>query len=609
MSVYYVGIGGNDGNSGLTWALRKLTLNGAEDVPVAAGDVVYVGPGAYRELLTVDVSGGNTYSVGTVSVTNGSDQVTGAGTTFVGNVAADYLFHVRYYDNGADGVANGTATFTAAGGNFQAAMIGCPIQINARGAYTIAAVAAANSLTLADPHALGWPAAGGGLTYSIMSGEGHYEIESVDDNTTLTLKQNWQGKTLTGLSYLTFNPITYIADVTGENTDDVGGIVRITASDNDQTGARANAITATSKNYRVFRGFHVDMGTTVNIILSDCTHFVLSDLVCDYSDMGIQVSGQNALACTVRRIMAYGYTRAFYISANPVIDDVGHVFENCLSDVGVLLQCFGIARVGGLTARNLTILGSRAGGGGWRVANALTTGQTTYITNSVLYKNSVALYAVNSGEVTENYNTFFLNGTDRTNVNVGASSLTHPPLMNQPILYAGEDYRSGYRFPPPLTGDLSEWSQIAAVTGVDERDVDLYGVPRPATASKCSWGSTQFADMELESGTVQAGSYARALNDAGTVLVRRVPCTNVQTTVTLYMRYEANYAGSLPRMVIKQPGASDRSTVMVAAANTWEQLSDTFTPNASPGYFEVWAESRNTDGANDKVFYDTFAIS
>lgn len=57
MPTYYVGSGGNDGNSGATWALRKLTLNGAENIPVAAGDTVYVGAGTYRELLTVDVSG------------------------------------------------------------------------------------------------------------------------------------------------------------------------------------------------------------------------------------------------------------------------------------------------------------------------------------------------------------------------------------------------------------------------------------------------------------------------------------------------------------------------------------------------------------------------
>ena len=58
MTTRYVGKGGDDANSGLTWALRKLTLNGAEDTPVVAGDTVYVGAGTYRELLTYDVSGG-----------------------------------------------------------------------------------------------------------------------------------------------------------------------------------------------------------------------------------------------------------------------------------------------------------------------------------------------------------------------------------------------------------------------------------------------------------------------------------------------------------------------------------------------------------------------
>lgn len=57
MTTRYVGVGGNDGNDGLSWANRKLTLNGVENTPVEAGDTVYVGPGIYRELLTVDVSG------------------------------------------------------------------------------------------------------------------------------------------------------------------------------------------------------------------------------------------------------------------------------------------------------------------------------------------------------------------------------------------------------------------------------------------------------------------------------------------------------------------------------------------------------------------------
>ena len=69
--------------------------------------------------------------------------------------------------SGTDGVANGTATFTSVAGAFAASMIGDDIDITTRGLYVVGAVAAANSLTLIDPNALGWPAAGGGLTYAI----------------------------------------------------------------------------------------------------------------------------------------------------------------------------------------------------------------------------------------------------------------------------------------------------------------------------------------------------------------------------------------------------------------------------------------------------------
>lgn len=63
MTVRYVdGTSGNDAYDGLAAVYDgvhgpKKTLNGAEDTPVAAGDLVHVRAGVYRELLTVDVSG------------------------------------------------------------------------------------------------------------------------------------------------------------------------------------------------------------------------------------------------------------------------------------------------------------------------------------------------------------------------------------------------------------------------------------------------------------------------------------------------------------------------------------------------------------------------
>jgi hypothetical protein len=63
MTTYYVGTGGDNGNNGTSWATRKLTLNGVEDIPVAGDDIVYVGAGTYRELLTCDVSGTSGHTI------------------------------------------------------------------------------------------------------------------------------------------------------------------------------------------------------------------------------------------------------------------------------------------------------------------------------------------------------------------------------------------------------------------------------------------------------------------------------------------------------------------------------------------------------------------
>jgi len=89
--------------------------------------------------------------------------------------------------DGVDGVANGTATFTSAAGAFAATMIGDDIEIVTRGVYMVGAVAAANSLTLIDPNALGWPAAGVGLTYAIY-----------DESTASTLPADDESLIVTG---------------------------------------------------------------------------------------------------------------------------------------------------------------------------------------------------------------------------------------------------------------------------------------------------------------------------------------------------------------------------------------------------------------------------
>lgn len=105
MTTRYVGKGGSDSNNGLSWATRKLTLNGVEDTPVEAGDTVYVGAGTYRESLTVDVSGSSgspiTYigdydgshtdgTGGVVRVTGSDDDIATARNTCISADAKDF---------------------------------------------------------------------------------------------------------------------------------------------------------------------------------------------------------------------------------------------------------------------------------------------------------------------------------------------------------------------------------------------------------------------------------------------------------------------------------------------------------------------------------------
>lgn len=458
MATRYVGPGGNDGNSGLTWALRKLTLNGAEDTPVVANDTVYVGPGTYREKLTVDVSGG-------------------AGTEII-----------------------------------------------------------------------------------------------------------------------------YIADVTGENTDGIGGIVRITGSDNDQTAARDHCLEANDKDYRIFRGFYFDTPSDILMHLNGGPHdWTIEDCVfVQAEDECIAVEDDDQANFTIRRcrfLIAPLYNSMItFRTWGAGETNAGHLVENCLF-VGNG-YCVHVLDVGGITVRNCTSVGTYHG----VRCISLPGGYTAISVNNCIFDHTYSAVNANVlGYIVENFNTFYACATDRTNVNVGANSETYPPLLLPPILHSGVSQVSGFEF-PWWFGMLSEWSQIAAITGSNEPTEDLRGIARPVTASKNSWGATQFTDMERETGTVRTGSVSMCLHDAGRHQIW-VPVTATSTTISVYVYREANYAGNNPQMIIKQPGQADDVTTDAAAASQWNLLTTTLTPAADPPYVVVELVSRNTAVA---LAYETF---
>lgn len=470
MPTYFAGPGGNDGNSGLTWILRKLTLNAVEDVPVIAGDNVYVGPGVYREQLVIDVSGG-------------------AG-----------------------------------------------------------------------------------------------------------------------------NQITYIGDVTGENTDGIGGIVRITGSDNDQTAARNYCITANAaRTHRTFRGFSCD--TAIFQLLrgtNSPTDWIVEDCVFQngVASALVRFTGNAQSDVTVRRCRFIANQSDLLGFSGVGINDAAHLVENCVF-AGMARNGFHAVQcddVGGVTVRNCTFIGPD------RAVNVETLTGGAHVAcdieNSIIVGCNIGARAVVLGDLTENFNTFHANGTDRSNVNVGANSQTYPPLFVPSILFSGIGQVSGFRFPPPVDGELSEWSQIAAIVGSNEPAEDFLGIARPITASKNSWGAVQFHDVERDTGTTRLGSDASLeIVDAGRVQIK-VPIDNNERTFSVYVQRETNYAGAFPQMIIKQPGQADRTTTDTGAVSVFNLLSDTFTPAADPPYVFVELVSNNTAVAgNYAVYFEDLAVT
>ncbi len=351
MTIRFVGSGGSDANSGLTWATRKLTLNGAEDSPVAAGDTVYVGPGTYRELLTVDVAG----TVG--------------------------------------------------------------------------------------------------------------------------------------------NPITYIGDFTGINTDGVGGVVRITGSDDDKVGVRANCISlANARSYRTFQGFLLDLSTGVNLNLAaSSTNLTINNCVFHPNTGGATLLSINGTggAHVIHNCVFWTLNAAIQIIHTSTVDNSGTVIDNCFvigSGTSINIR---IDRVGGITVKNCSIIGAETC---LRVNTALSVGQTVNVNNCILTLANAGFIATAMGEITENNNTLFGCVSPRTTVATGTNSNLFPPLFdNRPmflLMYGGAGPNNPVQMVSPF--DLASYSPLvsSSVTGTSPSVTDMRGTA--VVGAQREWGPLEF---------------------------------------------------------------------------------------------------------------------
>lgn len=212
------------------------------------------------------------------------------------------------------------------------------------------------------------------------------------------------------------------------------------------------------------------------------------------------------------------------------------------------------------------------------------------------------------GELVENFNNMSGNGVDRANVAVGAGSTAYISALQPPIMNSGVNQISGFHLPWEI-GSLSQWSQIRAIAGASEATEDMFGIARPVTAALNSWGPIQFQQITQDTATVRTGTLSQEFTTAG----RRqlvIPVQAVNTTISVYVYREANYAGVNPQMILKQSGQADIVITDAGGLSAWNQLTHTWIPATVPTWIMIELVSNNTAAAgNFAVYFDDLTIS
>jgi hypothetical protein len=403
------------------------------------------------------------------------------------------------------------------------------------------------------------------------------------------------------MAYEIYNPIYLIGDVTGVETDDVGGVVRITGTDDDETVPfdRSYGIDADTDHYWHIRGFQIDSCTWSAVFGDTCNHWTIEDCVF-FGITNYPVEFDDSTHTTVRRcIMMGGYgSGGVYLTANPAIDNAQSLLENLYVDCGGDMA--GVQRMGGCTIKNCT-----NGFTSYSIITAdnQTVGTGVFVHDCLLHNNcstagaNAALSAAVLGQMIEQYNNLFSNTEDRNLVGTAANSLTYPHLPMLPLL-------TGRHRNPTTLFAPSQWDLTRYAGGLYPSNMDLYGVHNEVAQTRRSWGCTHsyatVRSADQSQGTFTGSMY---LEDAGEQQFVFPVRADWDYTVTVWVYLEANYAGNAPEMIVKQPGETSVIATSTLAIGSWEQLSVDFTTGPEMDWINVSLRSNNTSGLVNRGSY------
>lgn len=395
--------------------------------------------------------------------------------------------------------------------------------------------------------------------------------------------------------------IKYIGDVTGINTDGIGGIVRLTgtssASKDDSFQAYMIDNTASEADYREFSGFFIDGFSSRAFFVNAFDGWVIEDCIIDaspaYSIAGIYLLvsattvGDNI---AIRRCLFRNTSGdAIYFYTTVATRQLASTVENCIFEwtqgVGVRMNF-----TYGVTIKNCTFMRPEFGYSDHavEVANTITANKV-YFYNNIIYRHTVSSGS-GYNSIMDDYNIYvtYDDGSPTWGYDPGANTEEKAMVIAAPIL------RRGFAFPMPWHEVSPESPLLLYGCGQTPPSEDFFGLPRPSTDSKKTRGAIQYQYVERDTTTVPTGEEESIkFADAGVHQIF-IPITGKSMKFTIEVYREANYAGTNPQMIIKQPGQSDQITTDAGAASQFNQLSDTHTPSDIPTYVVLELKSNNT---------------
>ena len=596
MTDYYADpVNGHDSNNGKSWEKAKLTLDGLIGSGRSKGDRLYAGPGAYRERSVLKGSGEAITVPGTVSVTQDSAIITGAGgTNWSAKLRAGDRIHIPWLASGSDGLSDFAGAFSSASETFEAGCVGFVINIWERGganggSYIISTIGGGNITVMVDVNVIAFPVAGVGADYEfrVPSNEGSYEIASVDSDTQITLTRPWSGPTYTGRDYTISRPIYLIGDNTGAHTDGIGGVVRITGSTSDTAADLANCIRINEVSHWVISGFQVDTTTSDNIDVTDSEYITLEDITSLNPGTNHIYFEDECDNITVRRCAMFGGDEA---TAVLIENTTGDIMDASCHIENIEAHCSTVLSVDDLSS--VTMKNCVAGMSCdyfARTLHAYRAGQCVFVHDCpIQFCSSVGLDDNVLGQIIGDHNNYWANTADTTTaVILAPTNYEYMALPETPLLADGHRYP--VRFFPP-----SEWWVPRGLLGLYGANQDMYGVGAPITIAKRSYGPHLDQYIARDAITTYGGAEASLEHPDARTTQFRVPISGNPVTFTVWVYLEAGYSGTAPKLVVHQPGNTDVEDYATGTTGAWEQLSVSYTPNAAPLVLWIELVSDNT---------------